>query len=763
MFEHLVAITPDGPLTAQWFGADIAAATAWAHAQNQAGANLYFTVNEVRPGLSTKPSKTDIARVRFAHVDIDPPKDGPWDKDAALAALMSQNPSVIIDSGNGWQGLWRLNATVLPEQVEAINRGIAHVLGADSRVWNVDRLFRFPGTINWPTAAKRAAGRVPTRSDLILDDPGLWYAPTALAAHYPAPARVTQEVAEVELGEWDIFDPPIPSPEVQQMLWADVPPGSRSEHAAKLAHQMGREGYSLEEIMGTLMNPAWPWSGTIHDQQDPERQAKRKLMGVKVAPKGEEMFPAVPSQPRNVIHPTKEKAIKGGYGSRDGGSFLGITQQFEHFAGCIYVESSDRVLMPNGSELNQSRFDVIRGGHIFAMDDVNEKSTKSAWEAFLKNSAYAPPTVQTTCFRPELEPFEIITDGIWRLVNTYQPINTPRKQGDVSRFLKHMKHLFPDDRDREILITYMASLVQNPGVKFQWWPVIQGAKGNGKTLLLSVMQYCIGDQYSHLPNTAKMTRNGISFNGWLRGKLFLGLDEVYSGQRREFLEEFKPYVTNKRLPIESKGVDEYTGDNRANGMMLTNHRDGVPQDKDERRYAVFFTKQQTAEDCLADGLTPAYFSDLWGWLEAEGFAVINEFLHTYQCDPSVDPLHISRAPRTTSTEAAIEAGRGRAEMEILDAVEADRPGFRGGYVSSRMVARLMEEKRIPLPRNKYRDVMDALGYRTHPGLLEGKTPNVVMPDSARTVLYVLKGSTWPETANKGEIGDDYSSKQMGGP
>jgi hypothetical protein len=566
---------------------------------------------------------------------------------------------------------------------------------------------------------------------------------------------------EIEPVEWE----PIPLPDRCSPATYDLvmhPPASdRSVDVSRAVVLMARDGLSDAEIMGVILNPALPISAHCLDQGDPERAARRKCsLAAAHRFDPERAFGDPVEMPVGVLPepPVVTRARVGGYGSRAVSGFMGIADQMDHFQGCVYIMHSDRVLMPDGVELNQSRFDVMRGGQLFAMDDTNDKTTKSAWEAFLKNSAYSPPSAHNTCFRPEVEPFAIVEDGTWRLVNTYQPIDTPRNKGDAGPFLRHMKTLFPDERDRTILLSYMASLVQNPGVKFQWWPVIQGAKGNGKTMLLNILTYCVGEQYSHLPNTSKMTRNGISFNGWLKGKLFLGMDEVYSSSAPGLPGGVQTVCDEPRLPIESKGVDEYTGDNRANGMMLTNHKDGVPVDKDERRYAVFFTHQQTAEDCFRDGLTPDHFQRLWNWLDAEGFAIINDYLRSYVPVPEFDPAgRASRAPRTSSTEEAIHASRGKAEGEIIDAVEEGRMGFKGGYISSRMMSKLMEEKRINLPRNKYKATLEGLDYIPHPSLPEGKTPSAVPPDGARTILYIRRGEPYVTV----DIADDYSTKQIG--
>jgi hypothetical protein len=748
---HLVAIYPDGPIEGRWFGTDHAAAYAYADQMSAKGYGIYYTVNAVRDGVHKKSTKADIAFVRFAHTDIDPPKDGsPWDKGEALADLMLRGaPSVIVDSGNGWQALWRLAHE--PSDVEQVNRGIDAAFGADD-CSNKDRILRLPGYTNYPNAKKRSMGRVAAMSEL-MDANDAVYDPDALLAHWPAPVKASKygsDEAHVEdeslvLGVDDLV--PEPSDRLRDLLLSSS--DDRSKLCAEIMVAMGRAGYSNDQMFGVCMNPEFQWAGTCLDQADPARQARRKVkLGEVLRWDPNEIF--ADDEPRatppRLEPPSVTRARTFGYGLRDGG-IMHIDQQFEHFKGCIYVSSLDRVLMPDGSELNQSRFDNIMGGYSFVFTDEG-KVTKSAWEALLKNQRYSAPWAHHVCFRPELPPLTMTEDGTWVLVNTFIPIDTPTLDADPTPFLNHMVKLFPDERDRAIVLNFMASVVQNPGFKAQWWPVIQGAKGNGKTLLLNIMAFAVGEQYSHLPNTGKMTRSGINFNGWMKGKLFLGIDEIYSANRRDFLEEFKPYVTNRRLPIESKGVDEYTGDNRANGIMLTNHQDGVPIDKDERRYAPLFTAQQTAEDCIRDGLTSAYFQDLWAWFRGEGryaahgadygFRIVNHYLRTFKTDPQLDPAQFAtRAPRTSSTEQAILAGRGKVEQEILEAIDQGQPGFAGGWISSIMLYKMFDAKRISFPRNKCRDMLKHLGYIPHPGLADGRTNDMVQPDSGKPRLFVL--------------------------
>lgn len=742
---------------------------------NDRGYGIYWHANPVAGATRAKGGKEHITHVRLAHADIDPPKDGSaWDKDAVLVKLIEQGASVVVDSGNGLQAVWFVRPGATVDQIEGVNRGILQFFGADPTTWNADRLLRVPGTINWPNAAKKARGLVPVpasevyRSDLV-------YEVGTLAAHFPyvAPPEKTGP-DEIEPIPYEL----IPLPERASAGLYDLvyhPPGvDRSVDVSRCVTLMAREKFTDAEILGVILNPALPISAHCLDQGNPERAARRKCSLAaahrfdpnRAFPDEVELPPQVLPEP--VIH---TKARKAGFKLRDGGVMF-QDDQLDYFEGYVYVTSMDKVMTPSGKLWGQSRFDNRMGGHAFMISANNEGNpTKSAWEAFLRNQRYEAPTADDTCFRPEEPSMALIDEGNMVLVNAYIPIETPRTKGDPAPFLDHLSRILPVKRDREILLSYMASCVQNIGFKAQWWPVIIGTKGNGKTLLLTIMIYAIGEQYSHIPNSSKMTRSGINFNGWMRNKLFLGLEEIYSSQRRDFLEEFKPYVTNRRLPIEAKGEDEFTGDNRANGIMLTNHVDGVPIDNDERRYAPFITAQTTEEECIRDGLTSSYFVDLWDWLDGKGkyanmgksygLRVVNDFLHTFKPIPEFDPAQLAtRRPRTSSFDLAVAAGMGSVEQEIIAAIEEERLGFAGGWVSGKALDDLIDRTRSRVPRNKRRDLMRSLGYDWHPHLPDGKPTSAVQPDGTRCKLYVRVGSPQSAITEPGAIAREYTSAQI---
>lgn len=473
--------------------------------------------------------------------------------------------------------------------------------------------------------------------------------------------------------------------------------------------------------------------------------------------------------------PPPEEIARAGFTIREGSGngIMFASDQLEHFKDCIYISSINRVLTPRGDKLDQSRFDVHYGGHDFVIALDGKKTTSSAWIAFTENQAFTAARADKLCFRPELGAGGIVNDGTRTLANFYTPAQTAIAEGDPTPFLNHMSKMLPNGNDLEVLLHYMASVKQNPGMKAQWWPVLQGGQGNGKTYILMVMAYAVGGQYSHLPNMDKMIRNGMNFNGWIEGKLFLGLEEIYAANRREFFEGFKTTVTNPNLPIEGKGVEEATGDNRANGIITTNHKDGVPIDDEARRYCVFFTAQQKKEHLARDGMTATYFADFRDWMYGRGvyaihgvdygFRVVNNYLANYRLKAELDPAQLALwAPETSATRGAVDASRGRAEQEILEAVEQGRPGFSGGWISSIKLDDLLERLRLNIPRSKRRELLQTLDYDWHPHLLatQGRLNTIVAPDNGKPKLFIRNGHPNAAYESKDAIAKAYSEAQL---
>ena len=136
--------------------------------------NIYFSVNPVKNRVSKKTSKADIKELAWLHIDIDP--DESKGLEEARKEIKSRldhsplKPTVIVDSGNGYQAFWKLNNPISIndniETLESENRRLENFFKADF-CHNIDRIMRVPGTLNHPNKKKIQLGRTIVEAKLI--------------------------------------------------------------------------------------------------------------------------------------------------------------------------------------------------------------------------------------------------------------------------------------------------------------------------------------------------------------------------------------------------------------------------------------------------------------------------------------------------------------------------------------------------------------------------------------------------------------------
>lgn len=412
-----------------------------------------------------------------------------------------------------------------------------------------------------------------------------------------------------------------------------------------------------------------------------------------------------------VYYNSKYKSNPGDEGPEDGtvvGSrFLDIHSQKELFKDCVYVVGQHKVLVGRYGLLGPDPFKAWFGGYGFAVRSGNA-ATKNAFEAFTENQLYDFKKAHSTCFRPEEKPGEILVQNGLTYVNTYYPPETKSLEGDVSIFLEFLNKLLPDEHDRLIMLSYMAACVQNPGVKFQWAPLVQGVEGNGKTFLATTMTHALGEAYTHTVNPQDLSSR---FTGWLDRKLLIIVEEVYLNGKLEAQEALKPLITNARVEIQFKQGNQFTGDNRANFFLFSNYKDAVKKSPADRRYCVLYSAQQSKHDLERDGMSGPYFPELYRWARADGFAYINHYLQNFNIPSHLNPADLChRAPITSSTNEAIKISVASEAQEILEAIKENQVGFRGGWISSVAIDILFKRKNLKVPLNKRRLILEEIHY-----------------------------------------------------
>ena len=298
-------------------------------------------------------------------------------------------------------------------------------------------------------------------------------------------------------------------------------------------------------------------------------------------------------------------------------------------------------------------------------------------------------------------------------------------------------------------------------MKFQWCPVVQGVEGNGKSLFARCIAEAIGTHYVAAPNASDLANK---FNAWIENRLLIVVEEVRAAGKWEIMEALKPMITQDFIEVQAKGQDQRMTYICANFFMCSNHKDAVVKTSRDRRYSVFYTAQQNEADLKRDGMhhTDNYFPPLYRWLKTGGgFAHVTHFLQNYAIPDALNPAtECHRAPDTTSTIEAIKESLGRAEQEVMNAIDEGREGFRGGWISSHAVDSLIDEKRVNKPMNKRTEMLTDFGYIKHPGLRDGRTNNPLNSSGGRKPrLYIKAGHPAAQFTGGAAIAAAYDKAQ----
>lgn len=412
------------------------------------------------------------------------------------------------------------------------------------------------------------------------------------------------------------------------------------------------------------------------------------------------------------------------------GEFLTDAEQRIWFEDCYYVERFGEILTPSGRLMNATKFNGAFGGKKFIIDS-NGKAVNEAWQAATRSTLWTVPKVDHLRFVPQSEPYAIINDELGRKgVNTYKPAIISSKQGDVTPFLNHMQLMLPVQSDREILLGYLAHNVKFPGYKIPWAPLVQSVEGVGKGVLKRVIRHCIGGPYVHFPNAQELIESGSKFNAWMRGKLFILVDEVKVDERRDMIEVLKPMISEAEIEIQGKGHDQDKEDNYSNWAFFSNYKDAIPVNKNGRRFSIFYSAIQSVDDLRIRNMGDDYFNRLYGWLDNSGAEYVADYLLNYPIERGTVPM---RAPDTSSTAEAVRQSRGPIETAILDAVEDQLTGFRGGWISTLAVMARLRALGIRQPAQKtIATILETLGY-----FYIGRSPRPYFQESAtdRSGLY----------------------------
>lgn len=634
----LTAIIPDGATDTRTFSPDSVAKLRAFLATVEGTKNVYFMVNPARRALDKKATKEDVAALEWLHVDADPDKKLDLGRAEVMAAERARirglfdgavpPPTVLIDSGGGFQGFWKLREPVplqggmdQIEELELYNRALSAAYGGDN-CHNIDRIMRLPGTINVPGKTKRRAGRTTmTLARLVSFSDSLY----GLGSFKKAAGSIVRRAAAndwvdtVELGALASVD--VETLDLKERYKTiislgddpDKPFRSRSEAVYAVLCECVRAGLTNEQIAAVVLDAGNGISASVLDKRSPQREAARQIAKARLAVNNPEL-----------VELNEAHAVV-----------------FESGKTRVITEAVDPVL--HRKVLPRSSFDDLR--NLYCNRQMQAGVDQKG------NPKYVP-LGQWWIGHPRRRQYTQIVFSPGASVpgayNLWQGFTVDPAPGDWGLYRAHMLDVIcsGDQECFDYLFRWMARCAQAPDQQGMVAVVLRGPEGAGKGAFVQEFGALVGQHFVHVSSAQHITGH---FNAHLEDCVILYVDEALWAGDKSGEATLKRLVTERFNVIERKGVDAVMRPNYTHIIFSSNEEWVVPAGDRARRFFVLDVGGARAKDKV-------YFKKMFKQMHEDGgrAALLHDLLAV-----DLTGFEVTDFPRTAALrEQAVRSYKG---------------------------------------------------------------------------------------------------------
>jgi len=235
----------------------------------------------------------------------------------------------------------------------------------------------------------------------------------------------------------------------------------------------------------------------------------------------------------------------------------------------------------------------------------------------------------------------------------------------LQMWMRLVTHLFPKREERAALLDWMAYLLQKPGNKPNWHPLIGGhTHGTGKDSILIPLMKGLGEN-------AVTIRTGdleSEWTWWAENVQLVVVSEINSFERRAVMNRLKSFMANPPYTVEinKKGMPQYEVPNLFGMVMFTNNEDAVAIEQSDRRFFVMWTDAEPLpEDFYVQ------YHELFSYSDAGAASVVR-----YLLERDIQGRNFQgRAPATEAKENMRQAAMPLVEGQLLAAIETGEGAF----------------------------------------------------------------------------------------
>lgn len=239
------------------------------------------------------------------------------------------------------------------------------------------------------------------------------------------------------------------------------------------------------------------------------------------------------------------------------------------------------------------------------------------------------------------------------VLNLYRAPDFTAAKGECDTILAHFTYLIPEAKEREFVLDYLAHMRQHPGVKINKAILFIGPQGNGKSTVTRLMTPLFGSQnVKTLPADAISNRFQAD-----RTNLQLLVVEELMGIDREAEGGLREWITADIKEVEEKGTPRFKARSPRGMIFTSNHREAIPIQKGDRRFAVIQTNERKESDAYFARLAkeePNESAAFAYWLDHRDISAFDPFAPAPDTALKFDMQRLSLSPLELAITEAME-------------------------------------------------------------------------------------------------------------
>jgi hypothetical protein len=293
----------------------------------------------------------------------------------------------------------------------------------------------------------------------------------------------------------------------------------------------------------------------------------------------------------------------------------------------------------------------------------------------------------------------IYQDGPRRLINTWKGFEKAPVDGDPSPWLEHADYLFPDEEHKDMVLDYLACLVQRVGEKPAFFIAHRGAHRIGKDLFYKGL---VGAMGGHCAKEVKVDDLVQGWGDYRKGLKLVIIPEVMKEQNKRIANAMKtivaPTATGKNV-LNMKGGAVILERDVTGGILMSNKRNFMAIEQGDERYLAVDSWVKPKTDV-------SYYTNLDRWYrDSNGYGIVlNYLLHR-------DIAHFDHRKLPKLTEGAqemMDSGRSDFAQDLEEMIAEGHADFATGIVSAKTLRMLRRE--LGCGKNGLGEALNALGW-----------------------------------------------------